>query len=284
MNRLRRSMGELWGAPIAAIMTAALGLTALPAAAETPSPLADWQYGVGEVLAPMAGPLPEWRIVLGGGVDVLPLYDGSKRYRVLPSVVVDIRYKDIAFASDGEGVGVNVLRGATYRAGVAVDYDLGRDHHIEHRLTGLGNVDPAPEAKLFAEYFLKPIVFTADLRKGLGGHNGVIGDLGAYVPVPLAEGFYLFTGPSLTLADGHYMQAYFGVSPAQASRSAFHVFTARGGLDRAGWGVTTAYEWTEHWWLEAEGAWQFLLGDAARSPIADDKSEGTVGVNVIYRF
>jgi len=259
-------------------------LAASPLAAQTPSPLANWQYSAGEVLVPLGGPVPDWRIILGGGAEMQPIYEGSQRYSALPSVVFDVRYKDIAFLSDGEGVGVNVLRGPTYRAGLAIAYDLGRNHHVQHRLAGLGNIDPAPEAKLFAEYFLPPFVYTFDLRKGIGGHDGVIGDIGLYVPVPAAKDFYVFTGPSVTFADGDYMQAYFGISPAQAAHSPFPVFTARGGLERAGWGVTALYKYSERWWLEAEGAWEYLLGDAASSPIVEDKSQFTAGVNVLYRF
>ncbi len=182
-------------------------LAASPLAAQTPSPLANWQYSAGEVLVPLGGPVPDWRIILGGGAEMQPIYEGSQRYSALPSVVFDVRYKDIAFLSDGEGVGVNVLRGPTYRAGLAIAYDLGRNHHVQHRLAGLGNIDPAPEAKLFAEYFLPPFVYTFDLRKGIGGHDGVIGDIGLYVPVPAAKDFYVFTGPSVTFADGDYILA-----------------------------------------------------------------------------
>jgi outer membrane scaffolding protein for murein synthesis (MipA/OmpV family) len=260
------------------------GLSAPPLAAQTPSPLANWQYSVGEVLVPLGGPVPDWRVTLGGGVDVGPIYEGAKRYQASPSVVVDVRYKNIAFLSDGEGIGVNLIRGQTYRAGVAVAYDLGRDHHAQHRLTGLGNVDPAPEAKVFAEYFLLPFVYTVDIRKGVGGHDGVIGDLGLYVPLPAAKDFYVFTGPSVTFADDDYMQAYFGISAAQAARSQFHVFTAHGGLDRAGWGVTAVYKYSQHWWLEAEGAWEYMLGAAAHSPIVEARSQFAAGINVLYRF
>jgi len=277
-------MRSRWRGLVGAALFAIAALAATPLAAQTPSPLVNWQYSVGEVLAPLGGPLPDWRITLGAGADLQPVYEGSKRLQVLPSLVIDARYKGILFASDGEGVGVNVIRGQTYRAGVAVAYDLGRDHHAQHRLTGLGNVDPAPEAKLFAEYFLLPFVYTVDIRKAIGGHDGVIGDLGMYVPLPVAEDFYVFTGPSVTFADSTYMQAYFGISSAQAARSQFHVFTAHGGLDRAGWGVTALYKWSEHWWLEAEGAWEYMLGDAGRSPIVEDRSQFAAGANILYRF
>jgi len=44
-------------------------------------------------------------------------------YRTVPSPAFDIRYKDLLFLSDGDGLGVNLLRGETYRAGVALGYD-----------------------------------------------------------------------------------------------------------------------------------------------------------------
>jgi outer membrane scaffolding protein for murein synthesis (MipA/OmpV family) len=276
-------MWSPWCGPLGAGLVSIAALAAWPVAAQTP-PLANWQYSVGEVLVPLGGPVPEWRIILGGGALMEPIYGGSQRYSALPSVVFDVRYKDIAFLSDGEGVGVNLLRGPTYRAGLAITYDLGRNHHVQTRLAGLGNIDPAPEAKLFAEYFLAPFVYTFDVRKAIGGHDGVIGDLGLYVPVPAAKDFYVFTGPTVTFADSDYMQAYFGISPLQAERSQFHVFTARGGLVRAGWGVTALYKYSDHWWLEGEAAWEYLLGDAANSPIVEDKSQFTAGVNLLYRF
>jgi outer membrane scaffolding protein for murein synthesis (MipA/OmpV family) len=272
------------GCCAALVLAVVAELFAAPAAAQTPTALANWQLSVGELLVKQAGPVPEWRVTVGGGIDFDPIYEGAKRYWTPPSVVLDIRYRDIAFLSDGEGLGVNLLRGDNYRAGVALGYDIGRDHHLQHRLAGLGNVDPAPEAKLFAEYFLKAVVFNADLRKGLWGNNGLVGDFGFYVPLPLAEHFYAFTGPSVSLADDRFMQAYFEVSPSQASRSVFQPFDARGGLYKSGWGLTTIYGFSDHWWLEAEGAWQYLLGGAARSPIVEDRSEFNAGVNVIYRF
>jgi outer membrane scaffolding protein for murein synthesis (MipA/OmpV family) len=271
-------------ARLGACLIVAACLAAVPAAAQTPSPLANWQYSVGEVLVKLGGPLPDWRVTTGIGAEMEPIYEGSKRYTATPSAVIDVRYKDIAFLSDGEGLGVNLLRGQTYRAGVAIDYDLGRDHHLQHRLTGTGNVGVAPEAKLFAEYFLLPFVYRVDIRRGLGGHDGFIGDVGMYVPLPVAKDTYVFTGPSVTFADDRYMQAYFGISPAQASRSQFSAFNAHAGLDRAGWGVTGVYMYSKHLWFQAQGAWEYMLGDAGRSPIVEEKSQFSLGVNVLYHF
>ncbi len=253
-------------------------------AAETPTPLADWQFSAGEVLSSLDGPVPDWRVTLGPGVDVQPTYPGAKRYTIEPAGIVDLRYLDLAFLSDGEGIGVNILRGQGYRAGVAISYDLGRNHHDDPRLAQLANISPAAEPKLFAQTFLKVVVLTANMRKGLGGHDGVIGDVGAYMPLPIAPHAFLFVGPTISLADSRYMKAYFGVDAAHAKASGLPVFAPAGGLRETGLGATAIYLLGDHWLLNADAAYQRLLGDAARSPITEAKTQFTADFNIGYRF
>lgn len=51
--------------------------------AQTPSPLQEWQYSGGIILARLFQPdLPEWRRVLGVASEVQPVYDGARAYRV----------------------------------------------------------------------------------------------------------------------------------------------------------------------------------------------------------
>src|SRR5665213_1089684 len=102
--------------PLAAL---ALGLwVCVPRMAwsQTPSPMQEWQYPGGIMLEKVFEPtLPKWSTVLGVAAVEQPIYAGSRRYRIEAGPVIDIRYYDIAFASVGEGLGVNLLRGETYR-------------------------------------------------------------------------------------------------------------------------------------------------------------------------
>jgi outer membrane scaffolding protein for murein synthesis (MipA/OmpV family) len=254
------------------------------ARSQTPAPLANWQYSVGDLLEPLMGPQPKWRVYAGGGVAAQPVYEGSQRYHALPAPIVDAHYRDLAFLSVGEGLGVNLLRGSLYRAGVALTYDLGRDQHAATRLKGLGTIGVAPEVKLFADVAVLPFVFDFDLRRAIGGTDGYIGDLGMHVPIPLASNFFLFAGPSVTFADGRYMQSYFGVSAAQAVNSQFRPFEAYGGVKRAGFGLTAVYQISDQWMIASDGAAQRLLGAAARSPIVESKVEFSIDLNAVYKF
>lgn len=255
------------------------------ALAQTPTPLNNWQYSAGETLEPMLGELPEWRVVVGSDAVLYPNFEGSQRYKPMISPFFEAEYRGRIFASTGEGIGANLLRGKTYRAGVALTYDTGRDVDVERSwLHGLGDVHPAPEGKIFAEYTIFPVVLTADLRRGFGGHNGYIGDLGAYMPVLGSETYFLFIGPSVTFADDRYMQAYFGITPLQASRSRFRAFRAEGGLKSAGFGASGLYFFTKHWFAELDASYERLLDSAADSPLTEARSQFMLSVGFGYKF
>lgn len=259
-------------------------LSTIPAAAQTPSPLAYWQNDAGIVLKPLGGPLPEWSVNVGAGIDFQPLYEGSGRYRILPAPVFDIRYRDIAFLSTGEGLGVNLLRGKTYRAGIAISYDLGRDQHVTGRLNGIGSVGPAPEAKLFAEVAVLPFVIAANIRRGIGGHDGWIGDLGVYMPIVGTKELAVFLGPAVTYADDRYMRSYFSINQVQAAHSGLPLYHATGGVKNVNFGLSAIYHFTDKWFLDADFGVERLLGSAAGSPIVESRYQFGSTIILGYEF
>jgi outer membrane scaffolding protein for murein synthesis (MipA/OmpV family) len=278
---------------IATVAVLALVLSALPgtaAKAQTPSPLQEWQYPGGIILEKLFAPqVPEWRIILGGAAAWKPIYQGAKPYRVSPGPVVNIRYRDIAFASVGEGAGVNVLRGKNYRVGVALGYDLGRKvSDYPSHLSGLGNIQPAPVIKLFAAYVpwkSVPVVLRADVRRVMGGANGFLGDLEAYIPLPgSSKDFVMFAGPSITFADADYMQHVFGVGQAQSFRSGYPQFKANAGVQAVGFGFSATWFFTEHWMLNGDAAISHLMGSASSSPITEQRTQGMLAVSLAYQF
>lgn len=272
------------------VLAGAATLFAVRAHAQTPSPLQEWQYQSGVVLRDMfQSKVPEWQVTLGAAMSLQPLYDGARSYHVRPGPTLDVRFRDLAFLSVGEGLGVNVLRGTNYRFGVSLGYDLGRRvSENPSRLQGLGNIEPAPVPKLFFAYALSksfPLVFRADIRRVIGGANGVIGDISLYMPLPgSSERLVMFAGPSVTLADASYMQNVFGVGMAQAARSGYPRFHANAGLKSTGFGFEATWFFTKHWLMNGDAAVSRLLGSAADSPITQEKTEGALTLSVAYQF
>jgi outer membrane scaffolding protein for murein synthesis (MipA/OmpV family) len=272
------------------IFVVGLCFAARPAAAQTPSPLAEWQYSSGIQLQRLFEPtIPTWQVELGLGAQYAPVFDGIGKYQVQPGPVIDIRYKDYAFASTGEGVGFNLFSFRHISFGAAVTYDLGRSPHLDgSALSGLGTIHPAPELKIFATTALAeafPLVIRVDARKQLGATNGYIGDAGAYLPLPgSSQTFVWFAGPTVTLADSRYMNAYFGVSQVQAENTRYRRYKASAGFKSAGFGVSSDYFVTAHTIISVNAAFNRLLGSAANSPITRSKYEAVVSVAALYKF
>jgi len=276
--------------PAQALAAGLLAAASATAHAQTPSPLGEWQFSAGVPLQTMYVPkMPDWTARLGVGMTFSPRYDGSDRYRVLAGPSVDVRYKDLAFLSTGEGIGLNVLRGANWRVSVAGVYDLGRRATDDpSRLAGLGNINPSPGLKLAADYVISkdfPLVFRAAFTRSFGGSNGWIADLSAYMPMPgSTKKFYWFAGPTVSFADSTYMNSWFGVNAAQAAASRYSPYHASAGLKSAGFGITMVYFVNKHWFVSADGALKRLLGSAAHSPITQTKTGGVCDVSVNYQF
>ena len=252
---------------------------------QSPTPLGEWQYSAGVALRDkLEDPMPTWDVSVAIGAAALPRYPGSSAYRPEPIPSFDIRYEDIAFLSIGEGLGVNILHDSNYRVGVTLAYDTGRDHSDSAHLHDMGNIAAAPEPKFFAEYVIFPVVLRGDLRRGIGGNDGWVGDLSVYMPVYGTKTFFIFAGLTTTYADQTYQRRFFGVTPDQSERSGYPVFMPGSGFGSTRIGSNLMWYWNDHWFTAGEGSVQRLLGDSAKSPLTDSKLQLGLIWSVGYQF
>lgn len=252
--------------------------------AQTGSPLSSWQYSAGEVMAKYGGPLPDWRVMLGAVGSIAPTFEGSDKYKITPGGFLDVRFRDLAFLSTGEGVGVNLLRGMNYRAGISLGYDTGRKDDNDHGIKGLPKVSPAPEIKAFGEIFIMPVALTFNFRRAVGGHNGWIGDIGFYMPLFEGGGFILFAGPSVTFVNSEYMNAYFDVSQEDSAKSELPPYDANACCKNANFGITTLYYITEKLFIISEISYERLLSDAEESPVSRKDNLFAADFGLVYSF
>ncbi|HWK43648.1 MAG TPA: MipA/OmpV family protein [Stellaceae bacterium] len=270
---------------VIALLALTASMVGHEAAAQTPSPIAEWQYSAGVALRSMfEEKIPDWEVEIGVAADIYPVYPGAGKYRVQPGPNLDVRYKDQAFFSTGEGLGVNLLSEKTYRAGVALGFDTGREAHSATRLRGTGDIGYALTPKLFAEYVMFPVVLRADVRRALGGADGWIGDLSAYMPVYGTEKFFVFAGPTVTFADDTYNRHYFGISATQSQRSGLPLYKAGAGAQSAGFGSSMTWFVTDHWMVDGGVSAQRLLGDAAHSPLVQQRLQYEASFSIGYLF
>jgi outer membrane scaffolding protein for murein synthesis (MipA/OmpV family) len=259
--------------------------------AQTPSPLQEWQYSGGIILARLFQPdLPTWRTVLGLAAEVQPVYDGSHASRIQGGPVVNIHYKDIAFISTGEGIGYNVFRGDHYQVGVGVTYDFGRKEKDDlTNLRGMGDISAAPVGKLYASWVLSrkfPMILRVSARQFIGGSQGAVGDAGVYLPLPgSSKTFVMFAGPSITFATTHYLQTMYGVTPAQSLASGHPIYNIpHSGTVAAGVGFSATKFVTQHLLLNVDAAINQIRGSAAHSPVVEQRTGRVVAVSIDYQW
>jgi len=282
--------GRLRSRPLYLLALLLCGCFSQLVSAQTPSPLQEWQYSGGIILARLFDPdLPDWRLIGGVAADVAPVFSGARADKVMGGPVINIQYKDMAFLSTGDGLGYNFLRGPYYRVGVALAYDLGRKERDDYGdLTGMGNIQPAPAAKVFGSYVLSkkfPMILRVDVREFLGGADGAVADVGLYMPLPgSSKKFVMFAGPSITFADHHYLQSEYGVSAAQALASGHPAYDPHSGEASVGVGFSATRIFTDHWLLNLDTAITKLKGSPDMSPIVESRTQRVLALSMNYMW
>ncbi len=248
-------------------------------------------------------PRSDWQFQIGVGTIYGPAFLGSDDYQLRAGPNVEIRYKDRFFLSVIDGAGFDLIKTATFRAGPVIKYQQQRRENGNSTfriagsrtdaLRGLGDVPDTAEAGGYLQYQAGAFSAKAEVRQGIGGHDGLIADLGAryttrFTAPPTGERPVIFSiGPRATIVDDKYNQAYFGVTPEQSTRSGLARYNAGGGL--LSYGVGAAFLVPVSGRLNAAllGGYDRLAGDAADSPLVQERgsrNQATVGLGLIYRF
>jgi outer membrane scaffolding protein for murein synthesis (MipA/OmpV family) len=276
-----------FGRVVALLLLAGVGR---PLLAQTPSPLQEWQYSGGVILARLFQPdAPEYRRIAGLAAEVAPIYDGARAYRVQGGPVINFYYRDIAFVTTGDGIGYNVFRGDHYQFGVAMAYDLGRKQSQDlTNLHGLGDIGAAPVAKVFGTWVLSkrfPLILRTDVRQFVGGAEGSIADAGVYLPLPgSSTTFVMFAGPSMSFATHHYLQTLYGITPQQSLASGHPVYDPHAGTSAAGVGFSATKFVTNHWLLNMDAAIKQIRGSAAESPLIEKRTQRVLTLSLDYQW
>jgi outer membrane scaffolding protein for murein synthesis (MipA/OmpV family) len=261
------------------------GLAALAPGASAYAQAALTEEQLEQVGAPPTAPKEPWNVTLGIGVAGVPTYDGAERYYARPVPLVHINYRGPFFLGR-TGLGANVVPLQGLRIGPSFAYGGGRKESDDPHLAGLGDVQPAILAGLFATYDLGPVRFGAVIRQAVTHErDGLQGRVGVAYRWRLDDERLLFSaGPALALGNARYMRTYFGVTAAQSAASGLPEFTPHGGVKDVALEFSLTYRVTDHILLQSFGAVREFVGDSANSPIVESKTQGQVGLGVAYHF
>jgi MipA family protein len=273
---------------IAAVL-AGLGTIWLPRAAMAQDPVVT--LPAPPFTLPFVPPLSgDWTVKVGAGGEYRPNFEGANRSMLSPVPIFSIRRAGKAdqFRAPRDAAGISFIEMAGFRVGPAFKYVAARNAADFAELRGLGNVNAAIELGGFVDYF--PVDWLrgrVEVLQGFGGHHGVVTNFSADLIVPVAPQWTLSGGPRFTVQSAAATTPYFGINAAQALASGLPQFNARGGAHSAGAGAQLRYQVNPQWEVHSYVEYQRLLGDAAASPLVQQRgspNQLTVGLGASYSF
>ena len=243
-----------------------------------------WTSSANAVLPAKRGGSGPFRLNVAVGGAATPEYLGSDSITAKALPLVDVNYAGALFLSTQQGVGWNVWRKRTLRAGPRITFDYGRLASDSPKLTGLPTIDLGTELGLFLEGFSGAWRFTGDIRQEVGGgHGGLLLNGEVAWGSRWSKNASLILGARTTYMDDTYAESYFSIAAANAiaGRSAYD---ATGSFRDVNAYVQLIYDFTQALYVSTELRGTMLMQQAAESPISQSDAFFTGSVMVGYRF
>lgn len=226
------------------------------------------------------------RIRPGIGAQIRPEYPGAEDKEWAPFVKFSIARGDkpFGFSAPDDAFGIGLLSMGPLRAGPAFNLQSGRkDKDVG---LPLGEVKRTIEVGGFAEAnVLDQFRVRADLRKGINGHEGLVGSLGADQIWRDGDRYSFSVGPRLLYSDSNYQRAYFGVTPEAALASGLPAYEPDGGFHAIAAAAGMNYALSGPLGLFGYARYERLIGDAANSPVVEQlgsRNQMSAGLGVSY--
>jgi outer membrane protein len=231
-----------------------------------------------------------WTVTLGIGGEMKPSYPGADSSMLDPKPIISIRRAGTKarFKSMRDNASFALIDYGRFRAGPVGAFKSARKSEDHAELRGLNDVKFAVEIGGFAEYYAFDwLRVRSEVRRGFGGHEGIVADFSADVIVPLNERLTFAFGPRYTATNAKYASAYFNVSNVEAPASGLPAFEAKGGSNSVGVGGQVRYKLDRQWELLGYAEYDKLLGSAADSPLVTMRGSANqmkYGLGVAYSF
>lgn len=246
-------------------------------------------------------------ITVGGGVGIVPSYEGSDNYIVIPVGAVRGKVSGFNFQSRGLQLSVDAVRdrsdsGIDLMFGPVVGLNLNRTNRIvDTRVRALGTRKTAVEVGAYAGIAKTGVITSAYdtlavrvsyVRDVTGIHDSYVITPSIEYGTPLSSSAYVGIAASASIAGDGYAETYFAVDPAGSIASGLPVFARpRGGVKSYGATLLGNYalsgDLQRGLQLFTILTYSRLQGDFARSPVtsvAGDPNQFYGAVGIGYTF
>jgi outer membrane protein len=231
---------------------------------------------------------PDIRVRVGLGAQVQPEYIGADSSDVSPLFHVNIARgaNPFRFGAPDDSTGIAVVSKNGFSFGPAANIEGSRKNSDVG--AAVGKVKRTFEAGAFAQYEAKDSFrVRAEMLKGLGGHDGLVGMIGADKIWRDGDRYVFSIGPRILFSDAKYQRAYFGVSPAAALATGLPVYRPGSGVHALAAASGVSYQFNDRFGLFGFARYERLVGDAAKSPIVREfgsRNQISAGAGLSYTF
>ena len=250
-------------------------------------------------LIALAAILPAWsaagaqdsndiRVRVGLGAQLRPKFIGADESSLAPLFHVNFARgtKEFSFGAPDDSPSIALLSDNGFSFGPAGNIEgRRRDSDVG---APVGSVPRTFEAGVFAQYLAgDSFRVRAELMKGLNGHEGLVGTIGADKIWRDGDRYVFSIGPRVLFSDARYQRAYFGVTPAASLASGLAAYRPSGGVHAVAVASGASYALSSRWGLFGYARYERLVGDAARSPIIRElgsRNQLSGGIGLNYTF
>lgn len=188
-------------------------------------------------------PQNRWSYSLGLGMANAPSYLGDNDYQVILFPNFRVTYSDRIFASLLEGIGYHAVKASSWSFGPIIKYNVSRYENgsVSSKIEGdytkdlinLGDVVFTVEPGLFFQYSNRSVNTKLEIRQGIGGHKGLIGELKSdyrSIIQLFGRSIYYAIGPQIKIADSDFNNAFFGIDQRQALDTDLGIYEPKFGI------------------------------------------------------
>jgi MipA family protein len=228
------------------------------------------------------------RVRVGLGAQLQPEFIGGDGTRVAPLFHANFARgtNEFKFSAPDDSPAIAVVSKDGFSFGPAANIQWSRRNSDVG--APVGKVPATFEAGAFVQYEVRDSFrLRAEFLKGINGHDGVLGSIGADKIWRDGDRYVFSIGPRVLFSDARYQRAYFGVSPAASLASGLPAYRPGSGVYAVAVASGLSHQLNNRWGLFGFARYERLVGDAAKSPIVrqlGSRNQLSAGIGLNYTF
>lgn len=230
----------------------------------------------------------DWRVRVGLGGQIRPRYLGANGSEAAPFWDLSIARgaEPFGFEAPDDNFDIKLFSSGDFSLGPVANIQSGRKNSDVG--VAIDNVPTTFEAGLFAQYQVSETIrLRSEVRKGIGGHEGLVASLGGDRIWRHGDRYVFSIGPRVLLSNARFHRAFFGIGPPASLASGVPQYRPDGGIHAIALTSGLNYQLNPRWGLFGFARFERLVGDSAKSPVVRElgsKNQPSAGLGITYTF